>query len=161
MRFVKFIFAIVFMLSVLGCEEAVQGPADTPARTFSKTCIFVPQKINFNQLTAFAQPWQITAYIDMLDQFGSRIKAAGIWQFELYEYAPRSSKPTGSRLYAWPEIDLTNADKNFSLWQDYLRCYKFDLNLEANLASGKAYILQAVCFTAEGKRLTGSFELKL
>ena len=120
----------------------------------------MPEKIKFNQLTEFSQDWQITACIDILDQFGSRIKAAGIWKFELYEYVLRSSEPKGTRLYFWPDINLADAKVNFGYWQDYLRCYKFDLNLDTDLAGGKTYILQAVCFTADGKRISDSIELK-
>jgi hypothetical protein len=126
-----------------------------------KGCLFVPNRIKFNQLTEFTQDGQITACVDMLDQFDSRIKAAGVWRFELYEYVPRSAEPRGTRLYIWPDIDLTDAKTNCGYWQDYLRCYKFDLNLEIDLADGKTYILQAVCLTIEGKSITDSMELKL
>lgn len=150
------------MTIICGCEEQFQGQqADFPAIEMQKACLFVPEKIKLNQLTEFAQGWQITAYIDVLDQFGSRIKAAGIWRFELYGYVPRSAEPKGTRLYIWPDIDLTDAKTNFGYWQDYLRCYKFDLNLDIDLAGDKTYILQAVCFTAQGTRIADSVELKL
>jgi hypothetical protein len=162
MKYSVCVFALLFVLLCCGCEEQVQTKqSDFPAIEIQKACLFVPEKIRFNQLTEFAQNWQITAYVDMLDRFGSRIKAAGIWRFELYDYVPRSADPKGARLYIWPDIDLTDAKTNYGLWQDYLRCYKFDLNLDVDLAGNKTYILQAVCFTADGKRLTDSIELKL
>ena len=162
MKYILPVCALFLMMIVCGCEEQqVQSQqSNLPAVKTQKTCLFVPEKIKFNQLTEFAQDWQITAYIDVLDQFGSRIKAAGTWQFELYEYVPRSAEPKGTRLYIWPDIDLTDAKANYGLWQDYLRCYKFELNLDINLAGDKTYILQAVCFTADGKRITDSIELK-
>jgi hypothetical protein len=147
---------------ICGCEEEQQQSrqSNIPAVEIQKTCIFMPERIRFNQLTEFAQDWQITAYIDVLDQFGSRFKAAGIWQFELYEYVLRSAEPKGARLYIWPEINLTDAKVNFGYWQDYLRCYKFDLSYDIDLAGDKTYILQAVCLTADGKRISDSIELK-
>jgi hypothetical protein len=150
------------MLITCGCEEQqVQNrQSGSPADEMQGTCLFVPAKIKFNQLTEITQNSQITAYIDMFDQFGSRIKAAGIWKFELYEYVLRSAEPKGARLYFWPDINLADAKVNFSYWQDYLRCYKFELNLDTDLAGDKTYILQAVCFTADGKRITDSIELK-
>ena len=87
--------------------------------------------------------------------------SVGIWRFELCEYVPRSAEPKGTRLYIWPDIDLADAKVNYGLWQDYLRCYKFDLNLDIDLAVDKTYILQAVCFTTQGTRITDSVELKL
>jgi hypothetical protein len=162
MKYIISICALFIMTIACGCEEQEQNrQSDFPAVEMQKSCLFVPAKIRFNQLTEFTQDRQIAAYVDVLDQFDSRIKAAGIWQFELYEYVPRSAEPKGTRLYAWPNIELTDAKINFGYWQDYLRCYKFDLNLDIDLAGDKTYILQAVCFTADGKRITDSMELKL
>jgi hypothetical protein len=162
MKYVLPVCTLFFMMIACGCQEQAQTQqSGFPALEIQKTCLFVPEKIRFNQLTEFAQNWQITAYVDVLDQFGSRIKAAGIWRFELYEYVPRSAEPKGTRLYLWPDIDLTDAKTNYGLWQDYLRCYKFDLNLDIDLAGDKTYILQAVCFTAQGIRISDSMELKL
>jgi hypothetical protein len=161
MRYLFSICVLFFMLIACGCEEQVHSrQPGSPAAEMQKTCLFVPEKIKFNQLTEIAQDSQITAYIDMIDQFGSRIKAAGIWKFELYEYVPRSAESKGARLYFWPDINLADAKINFGYWQDYLRCYKFELNLDTDLAGDKTYILQAVCITADGKRITDSIELK-
>jgi hypothetical protein len=150
--------AAVLLLPFCGCQEN-QNASDSKPGTFQKTCIFVPQKISFNQLTEFSKPWQITAYIDVYDQFNSRIKAPGIWRFELYPKVPRSADPAGGRIKLWTDIDLTQAAVNNGCWQDYLRCYKFELPLETEVTSG-TYILEAVCFTAEGKRVSNTVELK-
>lgn len=162
MKYILSVGVLFFMMIACGCQEQqIQNrQSDSSVAEMQKTCLFVPEKIRFNQLTEFSQDWQITAYIDILDQFGSRIKAAGIWKFELYEYVLRSAESKGTRLYFWPDINLTDAKVNFGYWQDYLRCYKFDLNLDTDLAGGKTYILQAVCFTADGKRISDSIELK-
>jgi hypothetical protein len=161
MKYIISVLALSFILLCWGCEEQTQTrQADFPAVEVQKTCLFMPEKIKLNQLTEFSQDWRITAYVDVLDQFSSRLKAAGIWRFELYEYVPRSAESKGSRIYIWPDIDLTDAKVNFGYWQDYLRCYKFDLNYDIELAGDKTYILQVVCFTADAKRITDSVELK-
>ena len=148
------------MLPFFGCEQVQRNqPSDAYSGKFQRTCLFAPEKIQFNQLTESTQPGQITAYIDVFDQFGSRIKTAGIWRFELFEYVPRSADPMGSRVNLWPDIELTDAPINNNAWQEYLHCYKFDLNIDTDLG-GKTYILQAVCFTADNRRLTDSFQLK-
>ena len=116
MKYLISVCVLFFMMIACGCEEGDQSrQSDFPAVEMQKGCLFVPEKIKFNQLTEFAQDGQITAYVDMLDQFGSRIKAAGIWRFELYEYVPRSAEPKGTRLYIWPDINLTDAKVNFGL----------------------------------------------
>jgi hypothetical protein len=162
MKFAKYFLAVVLIVFVLGCEDAqqVQQSPDIQSPVFPSVCLFTPQKIKFNQLTEFAQSGQITAYIDVFDQFDSRIKAVGVWQFELYESVPRSADSRGSRLFIWPNIELTEAVIHNTFWQEYLHCYKFDLNLDIDLDSGKTYILQAVCFTGDEKRITDTIELK-
>ena len=160
MKYLISICVLFFMMISCSCQEQARK-ADATGGEMSKECIFLPAKIKFNQLTEFTQNWQITAYIDMLDQFSLRIKAASIWKFELYEYVPRSAESKGARLYFWPDINLADAKVNSGYWQDYLRCYKFELNLESELTGGNTYILQAECITPDGKRITDSIELKL
>jgi hypothetical protein len=147
----------LLMLAVSGCQVSEKVP-EKHSGTFPKASIFVPQKISFNQLTEFSKPWQITAYIDVSDQFNSRLKAPGIWRFELYSKVQRSADQTGGRIKIWTDLDLTDAKENNLLWQDYLRCYKFELNLDSELAGD--YVLEAVCLTADGKRLSDRIELK-
>jgi hypothetical protein len=148
------------MLPFFGCEQVQQNkPTDAYSGKFQHGCLFTPEKIQFNQLTEAAPAGAITAYIDVFDQFGSRIKTAGVWRFELFEYVPRSADPMGTRIKLWPDIDLTDAAINNKNWQEFLHCYKFDLDIDTDLA-GKVYILQAVCFTADNRRLSDSTTLK-
>ncbi len=145
---------MVLMFGFLGCEEVQRTASDSPGGAIKGGCLFLPQKIKFNQLTELTGSQRITAYIDVFDQFDSRIKAACVWQFELYEYALRSANPMGSRIRIWDNIELTEAKINNAHWRE------FELNLESELGGGKTYILQAVCFTADGKRIIDTFELK-
>lgn len=152
-----------FIIAACGCQEQARiqtRQSDFPVVGMQKTCLFVPEKIRFNQLTEFAQNWQIAAYIDMLDQFGLRIKAGSVWRFELYEYVPRSADPKGKRIFIWPDVNLADAKANCDFWQDYLRCYKFELDFNIDLPANKTYVLQAECFTADGKCLTDTIALK-
>ncbi len=149
----------ICLIFLCGCEKVQQVSQISPD-TFPKTCIFIPHKIKFNQLTEITKPWQITAYVDLTDQFNSRFKAPGIWRFELYTKVERSGDPLGSRVYLSPDFDLTLPEVNNSFWEDYLRCYKFQLNIEKELSGGKTYILRAECLTAQGKRLEDAFEIK-
>jgi hypothetical protein len=159
MRFIISLLTVISILPFIGCEQIQNQPSDAYSGKFQRTCLFSPEKIQFNQLTESTKPGQITAYIDVFDQFGSRIKAAGVWRFELFGYVPRSADPMGSRVNLWSDIELTDPVINNNAWQEYLHCYKFDLDIDTDLA-GKTYILQAVCFTADGRRLSDTFELK-
>jgi hypothetical protein len=154
---VRVFIVLLLMFVMSGCQVSEKVP-EKYSGSFPKASIFVPQKISFNQLTEFSKPWQVTAYIDVSDQFNSRLKAPGVWRFELYSKVPRAADPAGTRIKLWADLDLTDAKENNALWQDYLRCYKFELNLNSELTG--EYVLQAVCFTAEGKRLSDKVELK-
>lgn len=160
MRFIKSFLVAVLVFAFLGCEEIQQRASDYPSRAIKGGCLFWPQRIKFNQLTELKQPQQIKAFVDVFDQFDSRMKASGVWRFELYDKAVLSAETMGSRIRLWPDIELTEAKVNQSYWRDYLHCYEFSLTLESELPAGKIYILQAVYFTAEGKRITDTIELK-
>ncbi|MBN1787978.1 MAG: hypothetical protein JW806_06245 [Sedimentisphaerales bacterium] len=151
---------LLFVLFCTGCEEQAQSNPSGSSDLAQNQCLFVPMKIRFNQLTEFTDDWQMSVYVDVLDQFGSRIKAGGTWRFELYEYLSRSTESRGTRLYIWPDVKLTDAKENFELWQDYLRCYKFDLEMDIDLASDKTYILQAIYFTPQGRRIIEFTQLR-
>ncbi|MFA6187120.1 MAG: hypothetical protein WC770_07920 [Phycisphaerae bacterium] len=157
---------VLFVLPIIcGCEEGqvqtYNSGLSADSNSVRKDCIFAADKIKFNQLTEYVGNGQINVYADVLDQFGSRIKASGVWRFELFQYEQRTPESRGARVYLWKDIDLTDAGVNFSAWQDYLRCYKIELVFEAGIESGKKYILQAICTTAEGKRITDSVDLKM
>ena len=160
MKFIKSFLVMVLMFGFLGCEEVQRIASDSPGGAIKGGCLFLPQKIKFNQLTEIVQSSRITAFVDVFDQFDSRMKAAGVWRFELYEKVLRSADPMGSRIRIWSNIELTEAKINQDHWRDYLHCYEFSLNLDSELPAGKTYILQAVCFTSDGKRITDTIELK-
>jgi hypothetical protein len=166
MRFMKKVIyiCVLFIVPIIsGCETYNSGNSGVLAdgNSVRNSCIFVADKIRFNQLTEYVGSGQINVYVDVLDQFGTRIKASGIWRFELFQQEQRTPESKGARVYLWQDIDLTDASVNISAWQDYLRCYKIELVFDADIESGKTYILQAVCTTAEGKRITDSVELKM
>ena len=102
---------------------------------------------------------QLAVYIDLLDNFGARIKTPGIFRLELYEYVPRSSLPMGRRITVWDDVNLYRADKNNQYWQDHLRAYKFDLQLNFFPKKGQTYILQATCITPSGRHLADNYQV--
>jgi len=162
MKALPTIAALLLCLLFAGCQEPrlIETGGTQDLETHSQY-IFMPAKIRITQLTDFVKNDSISAYVDVVDEFGSRIKAPGLWRFELYDYVPRSAEPKGTRVYIWTGIDLRNAEKNNEAWQDFMRSYKFDLNMENDLAEGKTYVLTAILFNAQGKRIIDSVQLKL
>ncbi len=98
-------------------------------------------------------PAELTVYLDLLDSSGSRIKSPGVFRMELYTYVPRSSLPMGKRITAWDDQNLHLFVDNNEPWQDHLRAYKFDLQLNFFPQKGQTYILQATCITPSGRHL--------
>jgi len=124
---------------------------------------FAPARIGILPLTELSrsggssQAAVLTIYLDLLDAFGSHIKAPGVLRFELYEYVPRSAEPKGQRIAVWPDIDVTNPAENNRYWQDFLRAYEFTLDAPAGL--DKTYVLEATCICPDGRRLSTTLPL--
>jgi hypothetical protein len=102
----------------------------------------------------------LNVYVDLLDSFDNRIKSPGVFRFELYRFEPRSSQPKGKRIFIWPDIDLKDADLNNSYWQDFLRSYRFDLDLNFAPRPNDSFIVEATFTTPRGRRLRDTFQLR-
>jgi hypothetical protein len=158
--------AFLITLSLCGCQspQTVQPPIapDIQNNNNGRTFGYKPKKIKITPLTKFVideseEISQLQLYIDVLDEFDSRIKAPVVFRFELYEYVPRSGEEKGKRISIWPDIDLTGPANNNEYWRDFLRCYQFTLDLEEQIEEDSSFVLQATCITTAGKRLTADF----
>ena len=128
---------------------------------------FAPSRIEVIGLTGIVREdasqrneARLNAYIDLLDVYDCRVKYPGRFRLELYEYVPRSSDPRGDRLILWPDIDLRDASMNNSYWQDYLRTYKFRLDIDFQPRQGQVFILEATFITPGGRQLTDRYRIQ-
>ena len=166
------IFFLVYLFSQAGCEQTsvdtsmqteptFQTESDSSASIFDS---YSPVKIDIMPLTEFVslnkadEKSDINVYVSLLDSFGSQKKSPGTFRFEIYESVQRSAEPRGRRIAIWPDIDLTNADKNNKYWRDFLRAYQFNLPFEP--AINQSYILQITFLCPIDKRLSDEFILK-
>lgn len=152
---------LITILVVCGCEppRAARPPAAGPG---GQVCGYEPARIKITPLTEFVadeseETLKLQLYVDVLDEFDSRIKAPGVFRFELYEYILRSNEEKGRRISVWPDIDLTEPGRNNERWRDYLRCYEFTLDVGAEIEKDHSYVLQVTCLTPAGKRLTADY----
>lgn len=127
-----------------------------------QTCGYGPARIKITPLTEFVQAdseetSELRIYVDLLDEFDSRIKAPVVFRFELYEYVPRSGKEKGKRIIIWPDIDLAEPRSNNEYWRDFLRCYQFILNIGEEIEEDSSYVLQTTCITPVGERLNADY----
>ena len=161
-----FFFALV--LFGAGCDSALVAPKPPPQSNsgldVSVYAAYAPAKLDIVPLTELIssgdarRTLQINLYVSLLDSFGSQIKSPGVFRFELYEYVQRSADPKGARLVIWPDIDLTDHDKNNEHWRDFLRAYQFNLDFEA--VGSQTYVLQVTYLCPAGKRLSSNVILK-
>lgn len=161
------VVCVIFLTALLllsGCPEDRPQPVGNDGMEGDSECIYGVSEIHIVGLTtlapdpedAFASKMEV--YIDLVDSFGSRIKAPGTFRFELYEFAAISGQNTGKRLFLQqPDIDLTDAHENNKYWQDYLRAYVFKIKPEFRVAGGTEYILQV---TLLEKRLSDTFRIR-
>ena len=101
---------------------------------------------------------KIVIYASLLDAYGNQIKAPGTFRFELCERTRRSARILGKRHQRWTDIQLINPRENQNHWQDYLRAYEFELNIDNPLLV-KDYVLQATFFLPNQNRLTAEYPL--
>jgi hypothetical protein len=171
MKITTVILQAFFLLSLpiyIGCEPSQAG--SNPLPHVNKTADtqdysgYMPVKIDIMPLTDFilASPARgsskLRIYVSLLDSFDCQIKSPGVLRFELYEQVLRSPEPKGKRIILWPDIDLTDADKNNQYWKDFLRAYEFNLDFEPKAQQN--YILQATFLSPAGRRLSADFNLK-
>ncbi len=158
----KITIILLTLFMVGGCQT---GQLDITGVKGGSVGCFYPDSIRFVGLTGFSVQLNayptITAYVDMLDAFGSRIKSPAEFRFELFEYAIRSAEPRGKRIYIWPGLKLNRPAVNNDYWQDYLRTYKFELVLDFYPSAPADYILTATCLTQNGKRISDSIKIEL
>lgn len=157
------ITAIIILMSLLllcatGCESANTGLSPKTDSGCNKLSAYGPVKIDIMPLTEFAGKKQLNVYVNLLDSSNCQVKTPAVFRFELYEKIPRSAEPKGKRVFFWPDIDLTDVDKNNEHWKDFLRAYEF--NLPFQIESGKSYILQITAICANGRRLSDELTLK-
>ena len=150
-----------------GQQKVVDGAAANPQsaiRDPPAATTFSPMKIGILPLTDLLGPAEsnqvtrLSVFVALLDAFGSQMKAPGVLRFEFYEYVPRSAQPKGPRLAIWPDIDLTRPADNNRCWQDYLRAYEFELDIQAG--RDKTYILEVTWMTPDSRRLLSQHILK-
>lgn len=169
-RVIFWVFLLIFFISQSGCEPAsrpVQVPpeAKNDLNLSSFYTRFAPTKIDVLPLTELnradaSQKTRLNLFVSLLDAFGSQIKSPGVFRVELYDYVQRSAEPKGRRTAIWPDIDLTDPITNNKYWNDFLRAYRFDLDLPLEQGGGRDYILQVTCLCPNGSRLTTNFTLR-
>jgi len=156
---------IVFFLALsCGCEpEMISNPFESTSNIIKQ---YAPKRIHIIGLSEIvsetdSRRWpKIKTYVDLLDKYDSRVKSPATFRFELYEFAPRTSRSKGTRILAWDDFELTGPAKNNSHWQDHLRAYKFELYLDFEPSDGEEFILDATCITPNGKRLSDIHQIR-
>lgn len=163
--FLGIIAASVFVL-LEGCVQGTSVSGDENGEDLPIGCVYGVETIHIVRLTELklesqdAAGSQLQVYLDVLDSFGSRIKAPGKFRFELYDFVSRSGQSKGKRLYIWPDIVLFDAQDNNEYWQDYLRLYVFSLKTDFRVVAGTEYILDVTCLTGDGKRIQTTSRIK-
>ena len=160
-RQIACVFFFVSLLLAGGCEQGTIVNKIVSASVYSG---FTPAKVEIMPLSELIRPTEdqeeskISMYVRLIDSFGCQSRAPGVFRFELYQRILRAAEPKGRRVMLWPDIDLTNASKNYSFWQDFLRAYEFKLDFGS--ANSEGYILQVTFLCPTGRRLCSEYVLK-
>ena len=146
------------MVFCCGCEPATEPEVVSVEIVTKNICGYSPTKIRICSLTGFTETGKLSVYVELLDEFGTQIKAAGVFRVEIYEYVQRSAEPKGRRIHIWPDINLIETDDNNLNWRDFLRAYEFELHFKYE--KKQSYILEVTFFSLDGKRFSEEFVLK-
>ena len=165
-RALKIVLSVCFLVLTFsfGCEQRHAKPAE--ALTSCDITAYGAERIHIVGLTELLDDSEdmgtlrLTAFVDVLDCVNSRIKAPGIFRFELYEYVPRSSDSKGTRLFLWPDVDLNDVAVNNNHWREHLRAYEFGLSIDFDLPVQDRFVLEATFTTPAGRRLNDIYELE-
>ena len=161
---VKTIFCLVLAVVLAGCDGIVpirkqQEPVEQISIHLYES--FQPAEIRILPLTGAiddGKTQKISVFVSPVDASGICQKWPAVFRFELYERVARSAEPVGRRIKLWPDIDLTDSVRNNKYWQDFLRAYKFSLDIEhSNIQN---YILKTTCILVNEKRLTAQTPIK-
>ena len=165
-RVLKIVLGMCFLVLTFafGCEQRHVKPAE--ALTSCDITAYGAERIHVVGLTELLDDSedmdmpQLTVFVDVLDCVNSRIKAPGVFRFELYEYVPRSSHSKGTRLFLWPDVDLSDVTVNNDHWREHLRAYEFGLLIDFDLPVQDQFVLEVTFTTPTGRRLNDIYQLK-
>ena len=149
-----------------GCEQEIRTSSTPSGRKLDILSAYTASSVSIMGLTEIvpdaenSNKAKLRVYVDVLDSEGIRIKAPGVFRFELYQFVPRSSNPMGKRLKLWEDIKLLGQAENNARWRDFLRAYQFDLDLEFGSVRSSDYVVQVMFTTTSGKRLYNNYHLK-
>jgi len=94
----------------------------------------------------------LEARIELFDEMGDSVKAAGRVHFELHPVGEEGSAAIGERLYAW-DIDLLTLDDHREYYDPIIRGYVFRLKIGNFDPARHSTRLTAVFTTIDGRRL--------
>ncbi len=156
--------ALLIFFSGCSTQKIIIGPK-IPGKSdvyedYAATQIRVVGLTEIKKATEMEGVTIVNAYVDLLDQFDTRIKSPGSFRFELYDFVPQSATPKGRRLFVWGNVDLIDPVKNNSYFQDFLRTYKFELEMNFVPNAGSKFILDVTFINPEGKRMSDSHDIE-
>jgi len=137
-----------FMIAGMGCngpESVGDGGADWHSAFWVDR---VQLQRSFTRIVEGNPPQgetpMIEVFVEVFDQYGDPIKAAGEFRFEIFRYVPAVSDPRGRRYEneGMQEFDLTQAEINQQYWDSITLSYRMRLNLPPDAADAKQVVLQ-------------------
>lgn len=154
----------LFLAFAAGCEQPSLGLGLMKGNSeiyeaYSAAWIDIVGLTGISQNQNLRDSSVLVAYVDVLDEFNSRIKSPGSFRFELYEFIARANEPRGRRLYSWDDIDMMSPQTNNKFWHDFMRAYKFELEMEFVPRPGSRFVLEVTFITPKGLRLQDTLEL--
>ena len=144
-----------------GCDSGSAPVVTEPPRPagFPVASIHVAGLTELTEHAKAKDSQTLRVFVELMDTYGSKIKAPVTLRFELYRYVPHRTDPRGSRLRSWPDFDLFSQAGNHLYWRDYLRAYEFSLDVSPALPPEESYLVEVTCMTADQRRINTFYVL--
>lgn len=146
------------LLAVGGCEFKGDAPDDPMHGTVASSDTWQPRptQLRFYPTTRFvrrANTPVLEARIELLDQMGDPVKAAGTVSFELVEAPNPLGGGMKRRLYSWEGIELLTLDHQRTYYDAISRGYRFHLRLDNYELSEYSTLIKVTFTPVVGERL--------
>lgn len=153
----KWILTALLSLFILGCQPPCD--CDTQLNASVKSASFGVADVRSVALSKIISAEngansRIRLLLELLDDYTTRIKAPFVVRFELYQYQKDVPGNIGTRLKLFNDLDLVDSKINNSYWNDFLRCYEFDLNMGFAANKGDIYTLLLTFYGTNGNQIT-------
>ena len=161
--------SVLFLLATAGCglsagclgTTASGGTGDCCPDTFYVAAVHLnPAFTTLSRKNEDALPDKIEVFVELRDQYGDAMKAAGKFRFEVFQVRQKSLEGNEQVRLGTLLVDLESLEENQYRWDSITRSYNVPLNAPSVLGEKKARLrIQVTFLNGSPYRMVDSLDL--